>query len=149
MSDLDVMGALTRLEQASTALRNRLRDRTGVSGTDLSVLQYVWRAKTGARSVRVKDLTSHLGLTGPAVTGVIDRLERQGILQRVPNPEDGRSRFIELTPGQEQVFAAALDSTNEQLHELLSSFSERERRRLVRIVDRIVAALDGGVPPTS
>lgn len=149
MSDLDVMGALTRLEQASTALRNRLRDRTGVSGTDLSVLQYVWRAKTGDRSVRVKDLTSHLGLTGPAVTGVIDRLERQGILQRVPNPEDGRSRFIELTPGQEQVFAAALDSTNEQLHELLSSFSERERRRLVRIVDRIVSALDGGVPPTS
>ncbi|PZF61361.1 MarR family transcriptional regulator [Curtobacterium sp. MCPF17_047] len=149
MSDLDVMGALTRLEQASTALRNRLRDRTGVSGTDLSVLQYVWRARSGDRSVRVKDLTSHLGLTGPAVTGVIDRLERQGILQRVPNPEDGRSRFIELTPGQEQVFAAALDSTNEQLHELLSSFSERERRRLVRIVDRIVSALDGGVPPTS
>jgi len=149
VSDLDVMGALTRLEQASTALRNRLRDRTGVSGTDLSVLQYVWRAKSGERSVRVKDLTSHLGLTGPAVTGIIDRLERQGILQRVPNPEDGRSRFIELTPGQEQVFAAALDSTNEQLHELLSSFSERERRRLVRIVDRIVAALDGGVPPTS
>jgi DNA-binding MarR family transcriptional regulator len=149
MSDLDVIGALTRLEQASTALRNRLRDRTGVSGTDLSVLQYVWRAKTGDRSVRVKDLTSHLGLTGPAVTGIIDRLERQDLLRRVPNPEDGRSRFIELTPGQEQVFAAALDSTNEQLHELLSSFSERERRRLVRIVDRIAGALDGGVPPTA
>ncbi|NII40649.1 DNA-binding MarR family transcriptional regulator [Curtobacterium flaccumfaciens] len=149
MSDLDVIGALTRLEQASTALRNRLRDRTGVSGTDLSVLQYVWRAKTGDRSVRVKDLTSHLGLTGPAVTGIIDRLERQDLLRRVPNPEDGRSRFIELTPGQEQVFAAALDSTNEQLHELLSSFSERERRRLVRIVDRIAGALDGGVSPTS
>jgi DNA-binding MarR family transcriptional regulator len=148
MSDLDVMGALTRLEQASTSLRNRLRDHTGVSGTDLSVLQYIWRAKSGRRSVRVKDLTTHLGLTGPAVTGIIDRLERQGILQRVPNPEDGRSRFIELTPGQEQVFAAALDSTNEQLHELLSSFSERERRRIVRIVDRIVSALDSGVPPT-
>jgi DNA-binding MarR family transcriptional regulator len=148
MSDLDVMGALTRLEQASTSLRNRLRDHTGVSGTDLSVLQYIWRAKSGHRSVRVKDLTTHLGLTGPAVTGIIDRLERQGILQRIPNPEDGRSRFIELTPGQEQVFAAALDSTNEQLHELLSSFSERERRRIVRIVDRIVSALDSGVPPT-
>jgi DNA-binding MarR family transcriptional regulator len=149
MSDLDVIGALTRLEQASTALRNRLRDQTGVSGTDLSVLQYVWRAKTGDRSVRVKDLTSHLGLTGPAVTGIIDRLERQDLLRRVPNPEDGRSRFIELTRGQERVFAAALDSTNEQLHELLSSFSERERRRLVRIVDRIAGALDGGVPPTA
>ncbi|PZE64785.1 MULTISPECIES: MarR family winged helix-turn-helix transcriptional regulator [unclassified Curtobacterium] len=149
MSDLDVMGALTRLEHASISLRDRLRDRTGISGTDLSVLQYVWRAKSGRRTVRVKDLSVHLGLTGPAVTGIIDRLERQGVLQRVPNPEDGRSRFIELTPGQEEVFAAALDGTNEQLHELLSSFSERERRRLVRIVDRIVTALDGGVPPTS
>jgi DNA-binding MarR family transcriptional regulator len=149
VSDLDVMGALTRLEHASTSLRNRLRDRIGISGADLTVLQYVWRAESGDRSVRVKDLTAHLGLTGPAVTGIVDRLERQGVLRRVPNPEDGRSRFIELTPGQQEVFAAALDHTDEQLHELLSSFSERERRRLVRIVDRIVAALDGGVPPTS
>jgi DNA-binding MarR family transcriptional regulator len=149
VSDLDVMGALTRLEHASTSLRNRLRDRIGISRADLTVLQYVWRAESGDRSVRVKDLTAHLGLTGPAVTGIVDRLERQGVLRRVPNPEDGRSRFIELTPGQQEVFAAALDHTDEQLHELLSSFSERERRRLVRIVDRIVAALDGGVPPTS
>ncbi|PZE86429.1 MarR family winged helix-turn-helix transcriptional regulator [Curtobacterium sp. MCBD17_032] len=149
MSELDVMGALTRLESASISLRDRLRDRTGITGTDLLVVRYVWRAKTAGRSVRVKDLRSHLGLTGPAVTGIVDRLGRQGVLQRVPNPQDGRSRYIELTPGHEEVFAAALASTNEQLHELLSSFSERERRRLVHIVDRIAGALDDGVPPAS
>jgi DNA-binding MarR family transcriptional regulator len=149
VSELDVMGALTRLERSSNSLRDRLRDRTGIAGTDLLVVRYVWRAANAGRTVRVKDLSVHLGLTGPAVTGIVDRLGRQGVLQRVPNPEDGRSRFIELTPGHTEVFATALASTNEQLHELLSSFSERERRRLVRIVDHIAGALDDGVPPAS
>lgn len=149
MDDDDVLAALMRLEQASLSLRDRLRERVGVAGTDLSVLRFVHRARNAGRQVRVKDLALHLGLTGPAVTGIIDRLGRQGLLQRVPNPGDGRSRFIELTDEQHAVFRTALDSTHGQLHELLSSFSDRERRRLVRLTDRISGALDSGAPPTS
>jgi DNA-binding MarR family transcriptional regulator len=149
MDDVDVLSALMRLEQASLSLRDRLRERVGVAGTDLTVMRYVHRARNAGRQVRVKDLALHLGLTGPAVTGIVDRLGRQGLLQRVPNPDDGRSRFIELTDAQHSVFRTALDSTHEQLHELLSSFSDRERRRLVRITDRIADALDRGAPPTS
>jgi DNA-binding MarR family transcriptional regulator len=149
MDDADVLAALVRLEASSLSLRDRLRQHVGVAGTDLSVLRFVHRARNAGRQVRVTDLAVHLGLTGPAVTGIVDRLGRQGLLRRVPNPDDGRSRFIELTDEQHAVFRSALDSTHEQLHDLLSSFSERERRRLVRITDRIAAALDHGAPPAS
>ncbi|WFR68287.1 MarR family transcriptional regulator [Curtobacterium flaccumfaciens] len=98
MSEIDLTAAVTRLEAAMGALRARLRDHLGVSGSDLTVLQFVARAEAAERKVRVKDLASHLGLSGPAVTGIVDRLERSGHLCRVPNPDDGRSRFIELTP---------------------------------------------------
>jgi DNA-binding MarR family transcriptional regulator len=146
VSELDLTAALTRLEAAMGALRGRLRERLAVSGSDLTVLQFVARAEAADRTVRVKDLVSHLGLTGPAVTGTVDRLERAGHLCRVPNPEDGRSRFIELTPETQRAYAAAMDSTNEHLHELLSSFSERETTRYVRVIDRVIEALEHGAP---
>jgi DNA-binding MarR family transcriptional regulator len=146
MSDLDLLGALTRLEAAVAALRARLRDRLEVSPGDLTVIQFVARAETADRTVRVKDLATHLGLTGPAVTGLVDRLERAGHLCRVPNPDDGRSRHIELTPATRQAYAVAMDGTNQHLHDLMASFSDRERTRFVRIVDRIVAAIDLGSP---
>ncbi|WP_186377034.1 MarR family winged helix-turn-helix transcriptional regulator [Curtobacterium pusillum] len=146
MNEIDLTAAVTRLEAAMGALRGRLRDRLGISGTDLTVLQYVARAEAAERKVRVKDLVSHLGLSGPAVTGTVDRLERAGHLCRVPNPDDGRSRFIELTPATERSYASAMDSTNEHLHELLSSLSERERAKYVRLIDRVVEALEYGAP---
>ncbi len=146
MSEIDLTAALTRLEAAMGALRGRLRERLSVSGSDLTVLQFVARAAATERKVRVKDLVSHLGLTSPAVTGTVDRLEKAGHLCRVPNPDDGRSRFIELTPETERAYAAAMDSTNEHLHDLLSSLSERDRAKYVRIIDRVIEALEFGAP---
>ena len=146
MQDLDLDAALTRLEAAFAALRGRLRERLALSGAELTVLQFVARAEDGGRSVRVKDLAGRLGLSGPAVTGTVDRLERLGHLQRVPNPDDGRSRLIELTTTTRGAYAEAMDSTNEHLHELLASFSDRDRARFVRIIDRVIDALDGGSP---
>ncbi|WP_418516610.1 MarR family winged helix-turn-helix transcriptional regulator [Curtobacterium flaccumfaciens pv. flaccumfaciens] len=146
MSDVDLDAALTRLEAAVSELRGRLRDELGVSGGDLTLLQFVSRAEEAGRTVRVKDLSKHLGLTGPAVTGMVDRLEQSGHLSRVPNPDDGRSRYIELTDAARRDYARAMDGTNKHLHDLMASFSERERARFVRIIDRIVAAVDLGAP---
>ncbi|MBA8991984.1 DNA-binding MarR family transcriptional regulator [Curtobacterium pusillum] len=146
MSEIDLTAAVTRLEAAMGALRGRLRERLGVSGSDLTVVQFVARSGAAEQKVRVKDLASHLDLTGPAVTGTVDRLERAGHLCRVPNPDDGRSRFIELTPETERAYASAMDSTNEHLHQLLSSFSDRERAKYVQVIDRVVDALEFGAP---
>ncbi|MGU3411161.1 MarR family winged helix-turn-helix transcriptional regulator [Microbacterium sp. M1A1_1b] len=145
-AELDLDAAITRLDAAMASLRNRLRDHMGVAGIELSVVQFVSRAESGGRSVRVKDLSSHLGITGPAVTNAVDRLERAGHLQRKPNPDDGRSRLIELTDASRAEYHAAMDSTNEHLHELMSSFSDRDKARFVRIIDRVIDALDGGAP---
>lgn len=146
MSELDLTAALTRLEAATGRLRARLRERLQITGNDLTVVQFIARAAAAERTVRVKDLAEHLGLTGPAVTGTVDRLERAGHLRRVPNPDDGRSRFIELTEDTQRAYASAMDSTNEHLHELLSSFSERDRAKFVRIIDRVIEALEHGAP---
>lgn len=145
-AELDLDAALTRLDAAMASLRNRLRDHMGIAGIDLSVVQFVSRAESGGRPVRVKDLSAHLGITGPAVTNAVDRLEQAGHVHRRPNPDDGRSRLIELTEASRTKYHAAMDHTNEHLHDLMASFSDRDKARFVRIIDRVIDALDGGAP---
>jgi DNA-binding MarR family transcriptional regulator len=68
--------------------------RLGVSETDLRCLNII----ENAGGLSAGDLASQSGLTGGAVTGVIDRLERVGYARRVFDQADRRRVRVEVTP---------------------------------------------------
>jgi DNA-binding MarR family transcriptional regulator len=47
-----------------------------------------------------------------SVTNAIDRLERQDLVRRVPNPADGRGTLAEITPAGRRVAKKATDAVN-------------------------------------
>src|SRR5579862_8285253 len=49
-------------------------------------------------SMSAGDLAEASRLTTGAITAVIDRLERAGLAQRVPDPSDRRRVLVEVTP---------------------------------------------------
>jgi MarR family transcriptional regulator, organic hydroperoxide resistance regulator len=52
----------------------------------------------GARARTVRDLVAATAQRPSTLTGVLDRLERRGLIARTPNPADRRSVLVELTP---------------------------------------------------
>ena len=69
-------------------------ERLGVSETDLRCLNII---ENGAE-LSAGELAVQAGLTGGAVTGVLDRLERAGYARRVSDPADRRRVKVEVTP---------------------------------------------------
>lgn len=61
-----------------------------------------------AGQARVQDLSDGIGITVGAVSKLVDRLERDGLAVRSPNPANRRSSLIALTASGEQALAAAL-----------------------------------------
>src|SRR4051812_46797455 len=52
-----------------------------------------------------KELGQRTLITKGTLTGVIDRLEQKGLVERARNTDDKRSYFVRLTAGGEQVFS--------------------------------------------
>ena len=52
-----------------------------------------------ARHARVQDLSDDIGITVGAASKFVDRLERDGLAVRRPNPANRRSSLLALTPG--------------------------------------------------
>jgi DNA-binding MarR family transcriptional regulator len=52
----------------------------------------------GASARPVRDLVAATGQRPSTLTGILDRLERRGLVTRAPNPHDRRSVLVELTP---------------------------------------------------
>jgi DNA-binding MarR family transcriptional regulator len=68
-------------------------DRLGVNATDLHCLNII----ENAGGVTAGELAREAGLTTGAVTGVVDRLERAGYAQRVPDQTDRRRVSLQVT----------------------------------------------------
>jgi DNA-binding MarR family transcriptional regulator len=79
---------------------------------------------------RLTDLAERSGLTKQAVGEAVAELERNGYVERVPDPGDGRAKIIKLT---ERGYAACL--TGRRL------FSEVEREWAEQLGDALVAGL--------
>jgi len=73
--------------------------------------------------IQVRDLATRAGVRKQTMAQSVDRLERDGYLERHPNPRDGRSRLIVLTErGQavQPVAARAANRIEERWAELTS-----------------------------
>jgi DNA-binding MarR family transcriptional regulator len=68
--------------------------RLGVAETDLRCLNII----ENAGGLGAGELAAESGLTGGAITGVIDRLEKAGFARRVHDPADRRRVRVEVTP---------------------------------------------------
>jgi len=84
------------LDQAAKKLREIQRQT--VREADLTPPQYqTLRLLWEQDSQPFKDLAASLGCTRPTMTGIVDILERKGLVRRQPNPDDRRSLLVTLT----------------------------------------------------
>lgn len=73
------------------------RDVQSTVGVTLGRLQALRVVGQHEGQARVQDVADGLMITVGAASKLVDRLERDGTVQRMPNPEDRRSSLIALT----------------------------------------------------
>jgi len=66
-------------------------------------------------SCRVNDIATELVITIGGTSKLVDRIEASGHCRRRPNPEDGRSSIIELTPSGKRLLAKAKVALDDEL----------------------------------
>lgn len=87
------------------------------------------------------ELAHRIAASAPTMTGIIDRLERQGFVTRVRDDDDRRVVLIALTEAGQQVFETLRADATEKLTRLLGCLQTEERANLVHLIGRIVDAL--------
>ncbi len=82
-------------------------------------------------------LSKQLNLTSPTLTGIVDRLEKNGMVKRCPNPKDRRSILISLTEKGREVVPKIRKALTEANQAFLSSLSHEEELILREFLDRL------------
>lgn len=115
----DVADALD--EMAGLVLRH-LTDREGLSITALACLSRLQREGP----LRLTTLATSEAVSQPSMSQLVQRLERQGLVSRVGDPEDGRASLVALTGPGRTLLSDRRDARHRRLAELLTELPEQE-----------------------
>ncbi len=110
--------------------------RLGLSATDLKCLDLLAAADTPRTASNLAALT---GLSAGAITGVADRLEAAGFVERVRDPADRRRWELRPTSGRQGDIAALFAPLQEELADLCSRYDDEQ----LDVVTGFLAALSG------
>jgi DNA-binding MarR family transcriptional regulator len=87
--------------------------------------------------VAMSKLAEALSCDASNVTGLVDRLESRGVVQRRPSGDDRRVKVLDLTPTGARLRAELLRRMTREPHPL-SRLSAREQRELVKILEKLL-----------
>ena len=116
----------------------------GISGSQWGVLRNLYRAeRADVASLRVKELSSRLLIRPPSVTGVIDRLERAGLVVRDGSPTDLRAKQVALTDQGRHLVERVLAVHQKQIDAVLGGLSAAEQAEFHRLLVQMERHLEG------
>jgi DNA-binding MarR family transcriptional regulator len=89
----------------------------------------------------MSDISDELGVTRRNVTALVDALEEEGLVRRMPHTTDRRATVIELTSRGAETTDSFYNGHRDAVAELFVNLSEDERRELVRLLGSLREAL--------
>jgi DNA-binding MarR family transcriptional regulator len=114
--------------------------RFGIRSTDFAVLATLVRLAGG--NVSQRRLAADLGVSAGTMSLRLDRLERLGLAERRPDPDDGRGAVISLAPRGRELFEACAPEHLANARELLAGLAEDEREELGRLLGKLLYTLE-------
>jgi len=119
--------------------------RFGLSGAQWGVLRTLHRetVESNAGSLRLTDLGDRLLVRPPSVTGVVDRLQRMGLVNRTISAEDHRVKLVSLTPRGLSLVERVLAEHPQHIANVLAGLEVTEQQDLRRLLERLEPHLSG------
>jgi DNA-binding MarR family transcriptional regulator len=106
----------------SVLFRHVIGERLGVNVTDMECLGLIFLRGPSTPS----ELGRYAGLSSGATTAMLDRLEKSGLVQRRPNPDDRRSTHIVIVEQTAKKLAPLFASLREAQDKIISGYTEAE-----------------------
>lgn len=139
-----------RLLRSSRGIEAELRERLRVT-YDMTLPQFDVLAALARREagITMTELSRYLMVSNGNVTGIVDRLVGDGLVERAAIPGDRRSTLVRLTRKGKNDFAAMASRHAAWVDELLGGFDEAEVAGLIEQLDGLVGALRARVEPAA
>jgi DNA-binding MarR family transcriptional regulator len=141
--DLQTMATVARLLNVATRIQGRLATFAAGYGLSIPEADVVFTLRRAGAPHRLSPSAIAEALLVPSgtMTNRLDRLEGQGLIERLPHPTDRRSMEVQLTDRGRELVDEAVTAHVANEQRMLAPLSERERATLDRLTSKLLRHL--------
>jgi DNA-binding MarR family transcriptional regulator len=138
---MEIVGRILRIEFIASARIRKVLQRHRIDWGGFDVLATLRRSGAPYRMTPTA-LYRELVLSSGAMTNRLDVLERAGLVERLPDPNDRRGTLIELTKEGKVVLDRALEAHLQGEAQLVAHLPRDEQKRLADLLKRLLIEME-------
>jgi len=126
------------LIKGSRQLRNKLDNALkefDITAAQFSVLKQI---QLSGQPITAAEIAQRLGSDRPTISGIINRLEKKGIVVKVDNPEDKRSSYLQIDKESNQLVDRITNISHRLNADIFSIYSDEEASQLLEMIHRLI-----------
>jgi MarR family transcriptional regulator, transcriptional regulator for hemolysin len=135
----------TLLHEVTRLLRRRFEEEAKRHGLTLAQ----WRAMVTIHKqdgITQVALAAYIDCDAMTLSGILDRLDKRGLIERIVHPDDSRAKQTRLTPAGQSLMAQSQDVAAQVFFQALEGLDEQARQALTESLMRIRTNLSSQEP---
>ena len=126
------------INKASKQLKNKLDK--ALMEFDITAAQFsvIIQIYLSVQPITAAEIAERLGSDRPTISGIINRLEKKGIILKAYNPEDKRSSYLEIKEEAKELVHKIKTISDEVTTELFSIYSKEDARELTAMLSKLI-----------
>lgn len=133
----EILRSLRRITRAIDLYSRQLASRFGLTGPQLVCLRTLASTETCTPS----RLAREVDLSQATITGIVDRLEAQGLVRRERDAQDRRRISVRVTPAGQELLARAPSPLHSRFLERLAELPEAQRSGIHSTLELVVSMM--------
>jgi DNA-binding MarR family transcriptional regulator len=124
--------------KASRELKNKLDKALkefDITSAQFSVIIQIHSSK---QPITAAEIAERVGSDRPTISGIINRLEKKGIVLKAYNPEDKRSSYLEIHKEANELVNEIKTISDELTRNIFSIYSKEEAKQLAAMLSKLI-----------
>lgn len=140
MDSTQILIRIRKIVRSINLESKQIQKNYGISIPQLLCLQFLHTSENFQATH--KSITKYLELNSSTVTGIINRLQKKGLVARLPKQQDKRTTYISLTSVGEQTLKNSPQLLHTRLSDKLDNLSAESIETISNSLDKIINLLE-------
>lgn len=132
---------IKQINQLNQIRLNQMMAKFDLTASQTFTMIYLFKSYDRKIQVKQKDIEREMDISNPTVTGILNRLESKGLIERVECKDDARAKNICVTKKALKLDIELREMFSENETQLVSSLNDDEKKQLNYLLEKILSDL--------